>query len=314
MSRHGVTAAGTPRWYCPACAVSATRTRPDARALRHTHSFIRWICGTKTLGEVAHECRVGRRTLTRRFARLLRAPPPPPRQKRHDATLILDAMWIGGRAAVALIARTPAWIRAWAFAGSESYGAWGDFVSSLAPPRAAVVDGNGGLLEAIRQGWKGVLVQRCMAHVMRFALGKLTQHPQTEAGRSLRLLMLELPRVRTRRRKRRWVKAFHRWERRYARFLKERTRYEAHGKRRWWYTHRTLRAARSHLHNALPHLFTYVRHSWIPRTSNHLEGGTNARLEELICRHRGMSLAHRKALVAYFLQSKTERKTTRNVS
>lgn len=314
MNRHGVTGAGTPRWRCPSCVVTGVRVRPDARTTRYARSFARWMCGTKTLGDIAGECRVDRRTLTRRFARFLLTPPLPPSRLPHDAVLILDAIWIGGRAAVALIARTRAWVRSWGFACSESYEAWSTFVRSLPPPRAAVVDGNGGLLVAVQRRWDGVLLQRCLAHVMRFALGKLTQRPHTEAGRILRCLVLVLPRVRTRRQKRRWVRAFRKWQRRSDRFLKERTYYETAGRRRWWYTHRTLRVVRSHLRNALPHLFTYVRHPWIPRTSNHLEGGTNARLEELIGRHRGMPLEHRKALVAYFLHSKTEKKTTRNVS
>lgn len=314
MHRYGVTAAGTPRWYCPTCAVTAVRKRPDARDTRYARSFSRWICGTRTLEDIAHECRVDRRTLTRRFAQLLETPPSPPSSASHDTVYILDAIWIGGRAAVALIVRTPQWIRSWGFAGSESHDAWGSFVRSLSPPRAAVVDGNGGLMRAIQQDWRGVFVQRCLAHVIRFALGKLTQRPHTEAGRTLRAMVLRLTRVHTRRQKRRWIRAFHAWQRRFGHFLKERTYYEQGKRHRWWYTHRTLRAVRSHLHNALPHLFTYVRHPWIPRTSNHLEGGTNARLEELIGRHRGMSLAHRKALIAYFLHSKTERKPTRNVS
>lgn len=314
MNRHGVTAAGTPRWYCPACAVATVRTRPDARTARFKRSFVRWICGTKTLEEIANECRIERRTLTRRFASFLRTPPLPPTHTLPDAVLILDAIWIGGRVAVALIARTPAQVRFWGFASSESFDAWEWMVRSLKQPRAVVIDGNGGIMAAIVRHWNGVLVQRCIAHVMRFALGKLTQHPKTQAGHELHALLLALPRVHTRRQRRRWVRVFRRWQRKYDRFLRERTYYEVYGRRRWWYTHRSLRAVRSHLQNALPHLFTYVRHPWLPRTTNHLEGGTNARLEELIGRHRGMPLEHRKALVAYFLQSKTERKTTRNVS
>lgn len=314
MNRHGVTGAGTLRWHCPSCAVTAIRRRPDARTTRFARSFARWICGTKTLMDIADDCRVDRRTLARRFTRFLEMPPSPPAHLPHDAILILDAIWIGGRATVAFIARTKAWVRSWGFACSESHEAWCIFVRSLVQPRAAVVDGNGGLLGAIQRDWEGVLLQRCLAHVMRFALGKLTQRPHTEAGRSLRCLVLVLPRIRTRRQKRRWVRAFRNWQRRFGCFLKERTYYDTGRKRRWWYTHRTLRAVRSHLRNALPHLFTYVRHPWIPRTSNHLEGGTNARLEELIGRHRGMPLEHRKALVAHFLHSKTEKKPTRNVS
>lgn len=87
--------------------------------------------------------------------------------------------------------------------------------------------------------------------------------------------------------------------------MKEKTYYFGdNGKKRWWYKHRTLRGMQSHINNALPHLFEYVRSPQIPRTTNFLEGGINARVKELLRRHRGLSLTKRLALVAYFLDSK----------
>jgi transposase InsO family protein len=73
----------------------------------------------------------------------------------------------------------------------------------------------------------------------------------------------------------RWLRAYRRWEQQHAVFLKERSYGEpkAGKKRSWWYTHRNIRAARSLLRNALPHLFTFVRYPHVPRTTNHVGVG-----------------------------------------
>lgn len=126
----------------------------------------------------------------------------------------------------------------------------------------------------------------------------ITQRPKTLAGQDLRILVRSLLSVRTRRQKRRWIRRWRGWHRKYQKFLNERSYYDpANGKRSWWYTHRKLRAVRSLIRNSLPDLFAFVGHPEIPRTSNYVEGGINSRLKELLHRHRGLSLKRKRVLV-----------------
>lgn len=311
MQKRGKTASGTQRWYCVQCDISTVRTRPDRRIAQHRKAFMRWACGIRSLDDIASGLHVSRQTLTTRFHTFLDIRPHARECTTHDDVLILDAIWLGGRSCVALIARSLVWVRLWGFAERETEHTWAAFCERLPIPRAVVIDGHHGLFKAVLSRFKGALVQRCLAHVMRSCLSKLTKHPRTLAGRELRVLVCALTHVRTRRARRRWVRAFRRWERTHKKFLLEKTYYTSKGRTRWHYTHRSVRAARSHLTNALPFLFTYVRHPWIPRTSNHIEGGTNALIAERLKRHRGMPLRHRKSLVAYFLSSKAEKKPPR---
>jgi hypothetical protein len=62
----------------------------------------------------------------------------------------------------------------------------------------------------------------------------------------------------------------------------------------------------------LPHLFTCVDYPFVPNTTNHVEGGTNAQLAGLLWLHRGLDLAKRRVLVAHYLASKQVRKPPRN--
>jgi transposase-like protein len=229
---------------------------------------------------------------------------------------VLDGVYLSGREHVALICRTLAPQLSWQFAVRESFSSWSAFLHTLSAPDVVVVDGQKGLLAAVQWQWPEAKIQRCVVHIERLVRIKLTRHPKTVAGRELLLLAQGLFTVRTRRQRRRWLRAHRRWERRHATFLKERSYGEptAGKKRRWWYTHRNIRAARSLIRNALPHLFTFVRYPQVPRTTNHVEGGVNSRLKELVLRHRGLSPIQKQALVAAYLTQRNQKKPPRNVT
>jgi len=198
----------------------------------------------------------------------------------------------------------------WMFAVRESFASWLAFLKNLPAPDVVVIDGQKGLLAAILCLWPQAKIQRCLVHIERLARIKLTRQPKTRAGKELLTLVQGLFGVRTRRQRRRWLRAHRRWEHRHAVFLKERSYGEAKAgkKRLWWYTHRNIRAVRSLLRNALPHLFTFVRYPHVPRTTNHVEGGVNSRLKELVHRHRGLPQDRKQVLVAEHLALKREKK------
>lgn len=308
MQRYGRTAAGRVRWYCLGCHVSTTRHRPDT-ILRHLRRwFERWLLGDESLTDLATKFAVTRQTVTAWFEPFWGEPLLLPHPV--DVTgqvLIVDGVNLA-RGASALVGRTLRRVASWVFTTGESTDDWLHFARSIVGrPWAVVVDGRAGLLAAIHLVWSTALIQRCHFHVVKRVRQLLTKEPKLPAARAIRRLVLGLKHVRTRRQKRRWLRAYRRWERRYERFLaektisKERTRT---GRFRWRYTHPKLRSVRSLIRNVLPHLFTYVRHPTIPRTTNHVEGGLNSTLKDLIHQHRGLPLTHKQRLAALFFASK----------
>lgn len=218
--------------------------------------------------------------------------------------LVLDGTSIVKRQGMLLIAgdgekRQPV---SWLAIGRESYDSWSVFQRKLAweglAPSVVVCDAQRGLLKATHEVWPKARVQRCLIHVVRQSCLWLTQNPKTGAGQELLELVHALTDIRTRRQKRRWIRAFKYWNRKYDRFLKDKT-YGGHN--RWWYTHRRLRGTRSLLHNAVPDLFRFVTDPSIPRTSNHVEGGLNARLKELFRCHRGLTQAKKLVIASWYL-------------
>lgn len=305
MQSYGRTVAGAQRWYCPSCRSSRTRTRPDTRHRHRSTAFLQWLLGDVTVSELVRRYRVNRRTLDRWFAAAWANPPRPhlPASLAGQA-LIVDGIYLR-RDACLLIARTPAGVVSWMDCDRESTATWLQFLATLPRPWAVVSDGQKGLKKALRILWPGVLQQRCLFHVMDGALKKLTQRPAFAAGQSLRRLVLDLSTVRTANGRRGWLRRYRRWEQRFEEFLNERTQGRRPDRKRpWWYTHQRLRSVRHLLRTAIPELFTYTDHPTVPRTTNHVEGGLNSPLKDLIHQHRGLPLAKQYALAAYFLASK----------
>ncbi|MGH8127274.1 MAG: transposase [Gammaproteobacteria bacterium] len=223
--------------------------------------------------------------------------------------ILLDGTRVHTRRRVVLVVEDEASRRplSWGFGERETYRSWLRLLAGLqcagVAPGFAVCDGHKGLLKALRAIWPEILIQRCLVHVVRQAKTILTQRPKTLAGQQLLELVRQLPGVRTKRQRRRWLRAYRYWLRRHEHFLKQRT-YHPNKARRWWYTHRKLRAVRSLLNNSLPGLFLYVRYPQIPRSTNAIEGGINSPLKDLYRRHRGLSLEHKTTLTAWYLLSR----------
>lgn len=303
MVKWGKTTTGKQRWRCDVCCKSGVRKRLDTIKTSHQNLFVSWLTSTHTLSDFALSRKVSRQTIHEWFSPLWANPPEPSSITLDRGILIVDAISLRGRQDVVLIGRTLSRVIFWSFALHENYESWREFFRSIAIPAVVVCDGRRGLLQALREVFPQAATQRCIIHIIRYALSLLTQKPKYQAGVDLRILVKRILTIRTRRQKRKWRRSFMKWCKKYHTFLFERT-YGMTNKRSWWYTHRKLRTVRSLLLHALPHMFTYIGHMYIPRTTNHVEGGINARAKELLERHRGLSLKKQKVMMAYYLSRK----------
>jgi hypothetical protein len=125
----------------------------------------------------------------------------------------------------------------------------------------------------------------------------LTRRPRLQAGKELRSLVMTLCRTN----EKDFNEALQMWHETWQPFLKERT--IEIGTKRWYYTHKRLRAAYRSLKNNLPHLFTYQRYPElnIPNTTNSLDGSF-AHLKELVKLHRGLKLDLKLKIIHAYLQ------------
>lgn len=159
-------------------------------------------------------------------------------------------------------------------------------------------DGGKGLNTAVNLIYPDIPHQRCVVHVRRQGLVWLTRTPKTVPGQQLKPLIQELSKIETWEQANQWTKAILDWEHKWNSFLKQRTYFP--GTRRWWYTHRSLRKVRSLIIYAIPDLFHYLDDSFIPKTSNGLEGRFGS-LKNHYRQHRGLSKKRREAYLAWYL-------------
>lgn len=315
MQRWGHHPSGKQRWHCTTCQVSTVRKRKDNRHKKRLSLFVSWLTSKKSLVELGRQVGVSVTSLQEWFTPFWNQPPQPDIQT-GVRVLVLDGTSVMKRVCMLLIGADADNGRpvSWMDAERECYDSWVVFLRDLSwrsvTPEVVVCDAQRGLLKAIREVWPSVKIQRCLIHVVRQACMWLTRNPKTKAGCDLLLLVKELPRIQTKRQKRRWVRRFRRWHRRHEEFLKERS-YAPSG--HWWYTHRRLRGTRSLLKNALPDLFRFVTDPSIPKTSNHVEGGLNSRLKELFRCHRGFSLQRKLILAAWYLALRQGQKPTKKL-
>lgn len=315
MQRWGKTPQGKQRWRCPVCKDSGVKSRSDHRNKKRWSLFVRWLTSKWSLADFSRQERVDIRTVSRWFAPFWRVARKPAPLTYVPRVLVLDGTVLQRGVLTLLIAAdgdtgVPLF---WMPVVRENAEEWERLLGVFHPhgtPHVIVCDAQKGLLKAVGTVFPDVLVQRCLTHVIRQAKAWLTQRPKTMAGRELLVLVLQLSSVRTLRHKRRWIRLFRRWKRRHYLFLKERTTaFSGYS----WYTHKKLRSVRSLLTNATPDLFRFVREPSIPRTSNTVEGGLNARLKELLRCHRGMLLQKRLVLCTWYLAQRQGQKPTLNV-
>lgn len=317
MQKWGQTRTSKQRFRCFGCQVSGVKARSDNKQRNRLKSFLTWICSKQTMVEYAKHIKTSRQTLSKYFSEFWKHEPQPIYPLEKSGIIAVDGTSVVKRKAMVLIVQnvTASKPLSWAFAGHENFDTWFNFFSRLQQqglkPSVIVCDAQKGLIKAIRTVWPETVVQRCIIHIHRQARIWLTQHPKTKAGRELLIIVNGLLKVRTKRQKRRWLRMFRKWDKKHHNFLKEKTIAPVMSKRHWWYTHRKIRAVRSLIKNALPDLFRYLNNPMIPRTSNHVEGGVNSRLQELLRCHRGISLKNKTTLTAWYLASRQGRKPTR---
>lgn len=167
-------------------------------------------------------------------------------------------------------------------------------------------DWHGSIVRAVQRMYPYIPHQRCLIHTQRLCESLLTQKPKTEAGQSLRYLVLELNHITNEYEKNIWIRWFDLWTKRYEHFTRERTyQTSPEGKRTWWYTHIHVRGVYRSLKNTQDHLFLYLDHTELDKDTNGLEGEFK-HLKGKIISHCGMRKLGRMAYISWYLYFKSQ--------
>lgn len=289
MKRNGKTKAGAQRWRCKACGGSATHANDVSG--RELDRFLRWLLSKERQRDMPG----AGRTFRRHAERFWRIWPVPELVDEIHRVVHVDGIHLS-REAVVLVARSGEHVLSWHLARSETSRAYARLLRGIAPPEMVVTDGGPGFAKAAREVWPGTRVQRCLFHVFCQVRRYTTSRPKLLAGAELYSLAKDLLHVESLRQAELWTERFMGWCEFWCDFLEERTMTERGPE----FTHDRLRKARRSVARVLNNgtLFTYLdpglaAEGPMPCTNNRIEGGTNAKIREMLRNHRGMSLTRR---------------------
>jgi hypothetical protein len=164
-------------------------------------------------------------------------------------------------------------------------------------------DGHQAILKAIKEACKEIVVQRCLVHIQRECRLWLTLQPKTVEGLELLEIVNRVHNIKTESQRQEWIKQLYDWYERHNFFVNEKSRSTTTN--RFWFKHKMVLRAFSHLKNALPNMFQYLQNEKIPQTTNGLESFFG-HLKSHVLLHRGLTPIHRKSFIKWYLYFKNQ--------
>lgn len=301
MKGNGKTKAGTKRWRCPKCGASSVRKHDNAA--KQLEAFLGWLLSKDAIADL----KTSRSTFWRRTSWIWRIWPIAPMTGEACDVVFLDGIWLR-RKAVVLIAVADGRVISWHLAQTECAAAWAALMLRIPAPKMAVSDGSPGFAKATSLAWPGIRIQRCTFHAANQVKRCTTLKPKLNAGIELLGIASKLKDAKNAESATAWLLEYNAWCTKWESFLKEFAVKD--GKR--VYAHERLRKARRSLNKLVKEgtLFTFVemqqelRGSW-PSTNNAVES-VNARLRDMLRRHRGLPFLHRVKAIFWWCYMHTE--------
>lgn len=279
MRKNGHDRNGRQRWQCDACKATTTISvgaRSRAATLR---LFLDWLLEPSPQRRL--ECDA--RTFRRRIGWCWDLAPRIRTDGVVHHVVMADGTYVGDRCLLIAIDGQDGETLAWQWCDRESTAAYRALFERIAPPDVLVCDGMKGIRKACAQVWSQTLIQRCLVHVQRDTRTDLSCKHRLQAGRELKKLSDMLTRI-----------------------------HDAETATGWWWTHLPLRNAYFRLERLFRDrsLFCFLEprlqtQGPVPRDSNRLEGGINAKIKLMLLNHRGMPEKHMKRACEWYCYMKS---------
>ena len=214
--------------------------------------------------------------------------------------IFLDGKWTDN--ICTLIGRDKFFVFKFQHVEHENSETWFNFIKDVQEPEVVVCDCQKGLLKAIRAVWPRAKIQLCIFHRLQSIDAKLTKNPILHEAIELRKIRLLLAKVDSFKLKYQFINAIEEWTKKNQAFINEKT-YCLNGKRKWFYSHKNIRAAWKILLNCArsENTFVYLDTPGCPRTNNYSEAGLNSQVEKIRNAHQGQTLKHRINMLEAYL-------------
>jgi hypothetical protein len=291
---------GRQRYKCQRCNQLFVWKNKGKSLSKQKIWFKKWILGRATLNDIAKEKKCSVSTIQRLFKKYLDNPPVPRVRENDNCHLMIDGTYSSDWCQLNYFDNDLKYLQYFDMVRYENYLDYRMGLEALKNTGLKVVsitcDGHKGLLNAISDVLPGVIVQRCVVHIVRMSIIYLRQRPKYLAAIELKEIARKLSYINNHDEKKAWIKSFLDWEQKFHYFLQEKTEHIS-GRNR--YTHRLIRRTRSLISHAIPNLFNYLDDPNIPKSNNGLECRFSY-LKNNLRIHRGLSKKHVRSFLSWY--------------
>lgn len=271
--------------------------------------FRKWVMERQVYKTLVRDSGMSQSVIQRLFGTYLKSPPENAVKSKSHVHLLIDGTYFSnGLCLILYYDKDLQYVQLYRNTNQEKYKEIQEDLTNLKKLGVEVYsvtcDGHRATLKSVAKVYPNAVVQRCVVHVKRQSLSWLGKCPKLEQAKELMRIIRPLTRLDTMEEVSCWLAYFYKWYQRHEAFINRQSINEETG--RMWYTHKNLRSSCSHLIHAIPHLFSYINDSEIPRTTNELEGYFT-HLKEKLTLHKGLRFEKRKNFIKWYLHFKNQK-------
>jgi hypothetical protein len=299
---------GHQRYKCKDCGVLFQWDNKAVSSSNRFSWFIKWIMDRRVYRTLTAEMKMSSKSISRLFKQYLSQAPAITVKSKSHVHLLIDGTYLPNDLCLILYYdHSIRYVQLYRTSSQEKFREIYQDLKALKTLEVQVYsvtcDGHKSILKAVAKAYPQAYIQRCVVHVKRRCRAYLSAKPKLDASKDLLFIVNQVTGIKTSEQCSMWLLQLHNWHQQYKDILLEESYNSL--KNEYWYTHKDLYLAYTHLINALPHLFTYLNDPEIPNTTNRLESFFK-HLKEKLLLHSGLRLEAKRNFIKWYLHLKNK--------
>jgi len=305
MVKAGKNSSGKQRYKCNICNTRTVAKKEISTKQNELKMFVKWLIdSTKATDKIA----LPRRTFYRKTNWCWDVVPKIKSEAIASDFILIDATYINKNLCL-LVVRNEKYVLNFKWAESETYEDYYELLKPIKEPPFVICDGHSGIIKAVGKLWKNAGIQRCLVHIIHHVESKLGKRSPYEVNHIFRKHIGKLATVNTVKKSNNWLRKFETLCETHKDFIEEKIPIidndtgEVIGFRR---AHQNLFSVCNMIRklHKKDMLFLFIE-AGIPNNSNHIEGGINSPLKNLLRCHRGLVLEHQMRMFEWYLLNRS---------
>jgi transposase-like protein len=297
---------GKQRYRCRDCFHNFSYSNEGVQLSNQFVWFRKWIMERQVYRYLIRDSGMSQSSIQRLFNIYLKSPPKNIVKSKGNVHLLIDGTYFAnGLCLVLYYDYDIQYVQLFRETNDEKYKEIKEDLENLKALGVQVYsvscDGHRAILKAVSKAYPNAIIQRCLVHVKRQIKNYLSGNPKLEQAKQLLSISNKITYLKTVEQAQYWLVDFFNWHREHLLFLEEKSYNEVSG--RWWYKHKNLHLACSHLINAIPNMFCFLNDPEIPYSTNQLEGYFT-HLKEKLTLHRGLRFESKKNFIKWYIHFK----------